>query len=181
MPETRSTALPRDVSPHDQRSRRGRRWGRFVRHFVVMLTAMYAGMLILYPVYVFVAGRLGHPDPTPALPVPSAGAMALAMTLPMAAWMRYHRHAWRPVAEMGAAMVVPTLVATLLHLAGTIPGQAVMGVAHVAMIPAMLAVMLLRFDEYADAPTIASLPEPQGALAGRDRSIRSTERFGESS
>jgi uncharacterized membrane protein len=63
--------------------------------------------------------------------------------------MAYHRHGWRPILEMAAAMVIPTLGATLLHLAGIIPAAAVMSVGHLTMIPAMLAVMLLRFDHYA--------------------------------
>ena len=127
---------------------RRRRWLRFARHFLVMLAAMYVGMLTLYPAYGLLAGRLGYADPTSQLPVLSGLVMAFAMTAPMVALMAYSRHGWRPVAEMAAAMVIPTLGATLLHLAGTIPAAAVMSVGHLTMIPAMLAVMLLRFDHY---------------------------------
>ena len=128
---------------------RGRRWLRFTRHFLVMVAAMYVGMLTLYPAYDFLAGRLGHADPFSELPVLSGLVMAFAMTAPMVALMAYSRHGWRPVTEMAAAMVVPTLGATVLYLAGTIPAGAVMSVGHLTMIPAMLAVMLLRFDHYA--------------------------------
>jgi hypothetical protein len=128
---------------------RGRRWLRFARHFLVMLVAMYVGMLTLYPAYGFLTGRLGYPDPTSELPVLSGLVMAFAMTVPMVALMAYHRHGWRPVVEMAAAMVIPTLGATLLQLAGIIPAAAVMSVGHLTMIPAMFAVMLLRFDHYA--------------------------------
>ena len=130
-----------------------RRWLRFARHFLVVLAAMYAGMLTLYPAYGFLAGRLGYADPTSELPVLSGLVMAFAMTAPMVALMAYSRHGWRPVTEMAAAMVIPTLGATLLHLAGTIPAAAVMSVGHNTMIPAMLAVMLLRFDHYAGPGT----------------------------
>ena len=96
-----------------------RRWLRFIRHFVLMLAAMYLGMLTLYPAYDFLAGRIGYPDPTSELPIPSALVMmAAAMTLPMAALMHHHRHGWRPITEMTAAMTLPTLAATLLHLVG---------------------------------------------------------------
>ena len=66
------------------------------------------------------------------------------MTLPMAALMLRHRHGWRPITEMAAAMILPTLAATLLHLIGAIPAGAVMSVGHLTMIPAMLAVMLYK-------------------------------------
>ena len=46
-------------------------------------------------------------------------------------------------------MVMPTLAASLCYLTGVIPAPAVMSVSHSTMIPAMLAVMLLRFDHYA--------------------------------
>ena len=79
------------------------------------------------------------------------------MTLPMAALMHHHRHGWRPITEMTAAMTLSTLAAILLHLVGAITADAVMSVAHITMIPAMLAVMLLRFDHYA-GPTAATQP-----------------------
>ncbi len=128
---------------------RRRRWLRFTGHFGLMLAAMYLGMFTLYPAYSFLAGRAGYADPTSELPLLSAVVMAVAMTLPMTALMLHHRHGWRPITEMAAAMVIPTLAAALLHLAGTISAGAVMSVGHVTMIPAMLAVMLLRFDHYA--------------------------------
>ena len=46
-------------------------------------------------------------------------------------------------------MVVPTFAAALLDLTGAISVVSVMSVGHLTMIPAMLAVMLLRFDRYA--------------------------------
>jgi hypothetical protein len=46
-------------------------------------------------------------------------------------------------------MIVPTLVALALLAAGTVDdGHALMGIQHALMFPAMLAVMLLRRDEY---------------------------------
>jgi hypothetical protein len=50
--------------------------------------------------------------------------------------------------EMAAPMVIPTLAASLCYLTGVIPAPAVMSVSHSTMIPAMLTVMLLRFDHY---------------------------------
>lgn len=132
-----------------------RRWLRFTRHFLLMLAAMYLGMLTLYPAYDFLAGRAGYADPTSDLPILSALVMAFSMTLPMVALMLHHRHGWRPITEMAAAMVVPTLASALLHLTGTISAASVMSVGHLTMIPAMLAVMLLRFHDYAGPRTAA--------------------------
>ena len=56
-----------------------RRWMRFTRH-LLMLAAMYLGMLTLYPAYDFLAGRAGYADATNELPIPSALGMAVAMT-----------------------------------------------------------------------------------------------------
>jgi hypothetical protein len=110
---------------------------------------MYFGMLTLYPAYNLLAGRAGYGDPTSDLPILSALMMAFAMTAPMTVLMLHHRHGWRPIAEMAAAMIVPTIASALLHLTGTISAASVMSVGHLSMIPAMLAVMLLRFDHYA--------------------------------
>ena len=131
----------------------GRRWLRFTKHFLLMLAAMYLGMLTLYPAYSFLAGRAGYDDLTSDLPIVSALMMALAMTAPMTALMLHRRHGWRPITEMAATMVAPTFAATLLHLTGTISAASVMSVGHLSMIPAMLAVMLLRFDRYAGPGT----------------------------
>ena len=116
--------------------------GRFVRHYVEMLVAMFAGMFVL------------------GLPVEALGGgidpielellwMALIMSVPMVAWMRYRGHGWAPAWEMTAAMFVPSFAAIALLWAGIIEGgHTPMMIQHVAMFPAMLAVMLLRRSEY---------------------------------
>lgn len=132
-----------------------RRWLRFTKHFLLMLAAMYLGMLTLYPAYSFLARRAGYHDSTSDLPIVSALVMAFAMTAPMTALMLHHRHGWRPITEMTAAMIVPTFASALLHVTGTISAASVMSVGHLSMIPAMLAVMLLRFDHYAGVKATA--------------------------
>ena len=124
-------------------------WRRFARHYLVMVLAMYAGMLALDPVYAAVATHAGYRDPWVELPVISAFVMAFNMTVPMVLLMLRHGHGIAPVVEMAGSMVVPTAVATGLHLLGVIPADQVMTVAHVSMFPAMLLVMLCRYREYA--------------------------------
>lgn len=126
-------------------------WRRFARHYVVMLLAMYAGMVALDPVYVEVATRAGYADPWVELPVISALVMAVNMTVPMVLLMSHHRHGRRATCEMAGSMIAPTLAAAGLHALGAIPADQVMTVAHLAMFPAMFLVMLARYSEYATA------------------------------
>ena len=124
------------------------RW-RFTRHYLTMVAAMYAGMLVLDPVYAAVAARAGYADPWVELPVVSALVMSINMTVPMVLLMLRHRHGGRAISEMAASMVGPTLAAVGLHGLGAIPADQVMTVAHLSMFPAMLLVMLGRYREYA--------------------------------
>ncbi len=76
--------------------------------------------------------------------------MAIVMTVPMVAWMRFRGHSWRPCLEMAASMIVPTVAIIGLLAAGAITDfMSLMTLEHVVMLPSMLAVMLLRWDEYA--------------------------------
>jgi hypothetical protein len=73
------------------------------------------------------------------------------MTVPMVAWMSYRGHPRPRNAEMAASMMVPTLGAAALATAGVLSTGWALGVQHAAMVPAMLGVMLLRYDHYAGA------------------------------
>ena len=86
--------------------------GRFFMHYVEMLVAMFAGMLVLWMPLV----ALGRPEATEL----ELLGMAFTMTVPMVAWMRYRGHGWAPAAEMTAAMFVPTL---RRHRAAAGPGS----------------------------------------------------------
>jgi len=110
-------------------------------HYVEMLLAMFAGMLVLWMPLV----ALGRPDATEL----ELLGMAFTMTVPMVAWMRYRGHGWAPAAEMTAAMFLPTLAAIALLWAGAIDDTGtLLAIQHVAMFPAMLVAMLLRRSEY---------------------------------
>ena len=115
---------------------------RFVRHYLLMVVAMYAGMLVLDPVYAAVASRAGYADPWTELSVVSALVMALNMTVPMVLLMLRHHHSHRAICEMAAAMIAPTVAAAAVHVVGVIGADQVMSVAHLGMFPAMFLVML---------------------------------------
>ena len=125
--------------------------GRFVRHYIEMVVAMFAGMVLLgvpagWALTAFGTSTSELTDNAPALMLLG---MAVTMTAPMVAWMRYRGHSWRANTEMAASMVLPTLAAIGLLAADVITDTATLLAAeHVVMLLGMLAAMLLRLDEY---------------------------------
>ena len=123
-----------------------RQAARFTWHFVQMFIAMMLGMVPLFAVL----GVLGIYDLSKRQPELFASLMALAMVLPMAAWMRFRMgHGWGRTIEMSAAMIGPTAVIVPLCLAGFLPHTAAVGTSHVLMPIAMLADMSYRWRDYA--------------------------------
>jgi hypothetical protein len=124
---------------------------RFLRHYVEMVVVMFGGMVVLGAPAGWLFSTLGTSWSrlSPALML---FAMAVTMTAPMIAWMRFRGHGWRPTNEMSAAMLVPAFVAMAMVGVGVTGGTGVLMVfEHVAMLAAMLVAMLLRRDEYGGA------------------------------
>ena len=121
----------------------------FLRHYAEMVVAMFAGMFILgipaeglFRLFGYSTTELM--DDAPAL---SLLGMAFLMTVPMIGLMRWRGHSWRPCWEMAGSMFAPTFLVIALMGAGLGHGAA-MTLEHVLMLPCMLAVMLLRPEEY---------------------------------
>lgn len=115
---------------------------RFAWHYAEMWAAMGLGMLVLGMPAKGVVDTTDRPGLRLIV-------MAVAMTVPMLAWMRVRGHGWRPCAEMAAAMFLPTLVVLALLGTGIVTNSgALMGIEHAVMAPAMLIAMLLRRREY---------------------------------
>lgn len=115
---------------------------RFAGHFVEMIIAMLVGMFALGPLWsIAVPGLSAYPDL-------EALVMATNMSIGMALWMRIRRHSWARIAEMSTAMYAPYLVMLVPYWLAAVSGHAVMMAGHVLMIPAMLAVMLWRRNDY---------------------------------
>ena len=123
----------------------------FVRHYVEMVVAMFAGMGVLMLPTGWVLSALGtswsalhHEAPALMLLV-----MAVTMTAPMVGWMRYRGHGWQAGAEMSASMFLPAFAVVGLLWSGLIVDLGTLLVLeHVAMLLSMLAAMLLRREEY---------------------------------
>jgi flagellar biosynthetic protein FliP len=123
----------------------------FIRHYIEMLVAMALGMVVLGGASAVLLGVIGIDvgtwrDDAPELMLLG---MAFTMSVPMVAWMRYRNHGWAPAWEMTASMFVPSFAAIALLCADTVQDpDGLLMIQHVAMLPAMLAAMLLRVGEY---------------------------------
>ncbi|MGP4099926.1 DJ-1/PfpI family protein [Nonomuraea sp. KM90] len=126
-------------------------WWRFAWHFLEMVVAMLAGMLVLGAALNAVLGAAGWGYSHADQPMIGSLEMVLTMSLGMAAWMRYRRHGWASTLEMVAAMFAPLVVLVPLLWAGAVSGGTTMTLLHVLMLPAMLIVMLRRREEYSRA------------------------------
>jgi hypothetical protein len=119
----------------------------FIRHYVEMVVVMFVGMGVLALPARWVVGAAGTSyAEAPAVMFLS---MAVTMTIPMVAWMRFRGHGWQPTTEMSGSMILPTVAVLGLLAAGIVEDTGVlMAGEHVAMLLAMLGAMLLRPAEY---------------------------------
>jgi uncharacterized membrane protein YhaH (DUF805 family) len=119
----------------------------FVRHFGEMVLAMLLGMGVLGGLAELVFAVFGGSvsDQPGGFRVMLMG---VSMTVPMVAWMGYRGHARGRNAEMAASMMVPTVAAAALAAAGALGSGAALAVQHAVMVPAMLGVMLWRYEHY---------------------------------
>jgi hypothetical protein len=123
----------------------------FLRHYAEMVVAMFLGMFVLGLPLAALLGLVGVEVSAWRTDAPEhlLLGMAFTMSVPMAAWMRHRDHGWTPVWEMTASMFVPSFAAIGLLWAGvTEDMDALLYIQHIGMFPSMLAVMLLRLDEY---------------------------------
>jgi flagellar biosynthetic protein FliP len=136
------------VAAEEVRTPRARTgWWRFLRHYLEMVAAMLAGMLVLGGAVRGVLALAGQAYPT-RYPELAALEMAVDMSVGMAAWMRYRGHGWAVTLEMVAAMFAPLAALFPLLWLGAIAGDALLILEHVVMLPLMFLVMLRRRAEY---------------------------------
>jgi hypothetical protein len=136
MPEEDTVTTTRTARPTVRAALTNR---GFVVHYLQMLAAMGAGMLVLGPLAMLV-GDAGV--------VVDALLMATSMTAGMAAWMVWRRHPWRVIGEMGLAMYLSFAVLFPALWLGALSAGGVMVTGHVLMLPAMALAMLHRREHY---------------------------------
>jgi hypothetical protein len=131
---------------------------RFLMHFGEMVLAMLLGMAAFIVVNSAILIPMGFPYLSSRLyPEAYSLAMAVAMTIPMVAWMCIRKHPWRMSAEMAGAMIVPTVLLIAVCSIGHLPSAVLLTGTHILMLPAMLAVMLYRWSDYTG---MGHMPQP---------------------
>jgi peptidoglycan biosynthesis protein MviN/MurJ (putative lipid II flippase) len=124
----------------------------FLRHLLEMTIAMMLGMCILGMAFrgihtaVFGGGFDAAWRQHTELAV---FAMTFNMTLPMVLWMHHRGHTWERCGEMASAMFLLALAVLVPFWAGAISAAVVLPLEMALMLPAMIGVMAIRYDEYA--------------------------------
>jgi hypothetical protein len=140
-------------------TRRSSRTRAFLRHLLEMTVAMMLGMCVLgmafRGVHVAVFGS-GFDEAWREHTELAVFAMTFNMTLPMVAWMHHRGHSWERGGEMAAAMFVLALACLVPFWLGIVSADVVLPLEMALMIPAMILMMLSRFEEYAGRPHTAA-------------------------
>lgn len=132
--------------------RREHRGRTFLRHLAEMVIAMMLGMCVLGMAFRGIHTALfggGFDAAWRQHTELAVFAMTFNMTLPMVLWMHHRGHIWERCGEMAGAMFLLALVVLVPFWAGAISSGVVLPLEMALMIPAMIGVMALRYDEYA--------------------------------
>ncbi len=123
--------------------------GRFLWHFVQMVVAMIAGMMVYHHLLWPVLAHTPFADLTDAYPLIGYWMMVVSMALGMLGLMLYHRSSGRYCLEMTLAMLTPIAALTVLVLCSLIPSHILYGIGDPVMILAMALYMLYRPHDHA--------------------------------
>jgi hypothetical protein len=125
-----------------------RKVGRFVLHYLEMCMACCVGGVTVGFAFFGGAALVGYPDLIPKAPFFSTLVLAIILTVPMVAWMRFRHHGWRPSLEMGAATMGLGIVVIALGTLGLIPVGGMFELVASLACPVMLVPMLVRLNLY---------------------------------
>ena len=120
---------------------------RFVGHYLEIVVAAVAGMVVLGPAESMLLNPIGWAEVVANFEAATL-VMATNMTVAAAAWMRFHRHGWAAIAEMAVAMYASFLVLFPPLWLGVLSATGLMALGHVLMLFAIAAAMLRRRDQY---------------------------------
>jgi hypothetical protein len=125
------------------------RVGRFVLHYLEMCMVMCLGAISLSVLIFGAAALLGYTDLPQRAPELTVLIIAVNLSLPMAAWMRFRGMAWRPTLEMSGSTMVAGLLLIAGYQLGIIAKSSLIELqTGILACPLMLAVMLARFRLY---------------------------------
>jgi hypothetical protein len=120
---------------------------RFVGHYLEIVLAAVAGMVVLGPAESMLLNPIGWAEVVANFEAATL-VMATNMTVAAAAWMRFRRHGWAATAEMAVAMYAPFLVLFPPLWLGVLSASGLMALGHVLMLFTIAAAMLRRRHEF---------------------------------
>lgn len=142
--------------------------GRFVLHFIQMCLVMCAGAVLLGLLFFGSAALLGYNNLDQQAPELTVLVIAISLSLPMLAWMRFMGMAWRPTLEMSGATMVAGLLLIMAYRFDLVARSELIPLqTGLLACPLMLLVMLFRFRLYSAGHMHH---HPQDASRGRERS-----------
>jgi hypothetical protein len=122
--------------------------GRFALHLLEMCMVMCAGAAVLSVLFFGSAALLGYTDLLETAPELSVFVIALNLSVPMLAWMRYRGMAWQPTLEMAGSTMVMGLALIVAYWMDLVARTSLIEIQTSLACPLMLAVMLARFRLY---------------------------------
>lgn len=133
--------------------------GRFGLHLLEMCMVMCAGAVVLSVLFFGAASLLGYTDLPTSAPELSVFVIALNLSLPMLAWMRYRGMAWQPTLEMAGSTMVVGLALIAAYWMDLVARTSLVEIQTSLACPVMVAVMLVRFRLYSGSHTAHSAPD----------------------
>ena len=125
-----------------------RKVGHFLWHYVQMCMACCVGGVTLGIAFFGGAALIGYPDLIVQAPFFSTLVLAIILTVPMVAWMRFRHHEWRPSLEMGSATMGLGIALIALGAIGLVPASGMFEWVASLACPVMLIPMVLRLNLY---------------------------------
>jgi deazaflavin-dependent oxidoreductase (nitroreductase family) len=155
-----------------------RRVLRFVLHVVEMCAAMCVGAIGLSVLFFGGAALVGYTNLPERAPVLTVVVVAINLSLPMAAWMRFRGMAWRPTLEMSGATLLAGVGLLVGYWSGAIAQDSLLPLqTGLLACPLMVAVMLLRFPLYSSEHTAHSTRHRHGRASTAGPLPRGFARF----
>lgn len=130
-----------DGRPFDTGALAGK--GRFLRHYLEMLAAMFVGMAVLGVLARGILALAGLQFPAQYTEL-AALEMAFDMSAGMVVWMRYRGYGLASTLEMAGAMFTAAIALFPPLWLGVISGDSLLLFEHAAMLPLMFLLMLRR-------------------------------------